>query len=120
MKPAGEGVRKNKEQTLLLYKLLYNNLQKSGINITDWKYYKNNIEIVDKILNNDEKIIINYLYDYDMLKIKLLLFLIWEFQSTVGLNVIGNITIVKIINTYILKFDNLMYNIYDEKKNIIN
>jgi hypothetical protein len=71
--------------------------------------------MIEKYCNDDEKLIINYLYNYDMLKIKLLLFLIWEFQSTVGLNITDNIQIVKIIATYKLEFDNLMYNIEDEK-----
>lgn len=51
-----------------------------------------------------------------MLKIKLLLFLIWEFQYSMGLNDIDNIKIVKVIDTYILKLDNFVDNptlIYD-------
>jgi len=106
---------RKREPTIYLYRLLYQSFQKSGRNITDWKYYKNNNEMIEKYCNEDEKLIINYLYNYDMLKIKLLLFLIWEFQSTVGLNITDNIQIVKIIATYKLEFDNLMYNIEDEK-----
>jgi len=51
-----------------------------------------------------------------MLKIKLLLFLIWEFQASVGLNVIDNIKIVEIIDVYSLDFDNSMYDIEEYKK----
>ena len=51
-----------------------------------------------------------------MLNIKLILFLLWEFEYYVGNNDFTNIKIEKIIDSYILKFDFLLSNLDDESK----
>jgi hypothetical protein len=106
----------DKKPTVFLYKLLYQSLSKPGVNIADWIYYKNEKEEIIKNCTIDEINVLNYLYNYDMLKIKLLLFLIWDFEFYSGLKNIDNIKIVELIDSYILRFDPLLYDLDNEKK----
>lgn len=103
------------EPNLYLYRLLFQSLHNPGCNIMHWKYYKNK-KSLNKYTMEEEKII-NDMYDFDLQRIKFLLFLIWDFEYSAGLIDANNVFIDNIGGMYVLKFNCTVYDLLMIRKN---